>query len=977
MFEPGGSPRLFALPPGVDFPAALVDGLRARQQGQPPEAMARIELIVNTQRMARRIREIFEAGPPGFLPRIRLLTDLDDAASFTDLPAPISPLRRRLELVELVSELLRQEPELAPRAALYDLADSLVALMDEMQIEAVPPDRLSALDVSDQSGHWARALRFVTIVQRYFQAGDEPPDTTALQRIALEQRLIQWSRTPPAHPVILAGSTGSRGTTLRLMQAVAHLPQGAVVLPGFDTDMPPAVWGQLTDALSGEDHPQFRFARLMAELGVGPDTIRPWTDATPPAPDRNRLLSLALRPAPVTDQWLAEGPGLAPLIPATDRVTLLESQSTREEALAIALRLRQAAEDGQTAALITPDRMLSRQVTAALDRWNILPDDSAGTPPQLTPPGRFLRHVAALFQQDLTSEALLTLLKHPLTHTGAERGDHLRHTRDLELHLRDKGIPFPDVAQITAWAKKDDRTQWGAWVTGCFCQPAVDGDLPLADWMSRHRARAEAIAAGSASDDPAELWNETAGREVRKIVDELEREAPHGGPLDARDYADLFGAVLSRGEVRDRDAPHPHIKIWGTLEARVMGADLLILGGLNEGNWPEMPGADPWLNRRMRHDAGLLLPERRIGLSAHDFQQAFGAAEVWLTRSAKSDDAETVPSRWLNRLTNLMAGLPDRDGPQALRAMRTRGAHWLALGRTLETPIPAPRAPRPSPAPPVDVRPRKLSVTRIKHLIRDPYAIYAQYVLGLKPLNPLQRAPDALMRGVVVHEVMESFLKQSLTQPETLTSGHLLALTRQRLMAEVPFPTMRHLWQARVARAADWFVATEAGRQARATPHAERLEIKGASALNDLDFTLTATADRIDLDEAGRAVIYDYKTGAPPSADAQRYFDKQLLLEAAMVEAGGFDLLGPCRVAYAAYIGLAPSPVELAAPLDQVTPTQVWQQFHDLIRAYSEPEKGYTARRAMLKETDVSDYDHLARYGEWDTSEPPHREVLK
>ena len=311
------------------------------------------------------------------------------------------------------------------------------------------------------------------------------------------------------------------------------------------------------------------------------------------------------------------------------------------------------------------------------------------------------------------------------------------------------------------------------------------------------------------------------------------------------------------------------------------------------------------------------------------------------------------------------------------RAMRTRGAHWLALGRTLETPIPAPRAPRPSPAPPVDVRPRKLSVTRIKHLIRDPYAIYAQYVLGLKPLNPLQRAPDALMRGVVVHEVMESFLKQSLTQPETLTSGHLLALTRQRLMAEVPFPTMRHLWQARVARAADWFVATEAGRQARATPHAERLEIKGASALNDLDFTLTATADRIDLDEAGRAVIYDYKTGAPPSADAQRYFDKQLLLEAAMVEAGGFDLLGPCRVAYAAYIGLAPSPVELAAPLDQVTPTQVWQQFHDLIRAYSEPEKGYTARRAMLKETDVSDYDHLARYGEWDTSEPPHREVLK
>ncbi len=49
----------------------------------------------------------------------------------------------------------------------------------------------------------------------------------------------QWEETPPQHPIILAGSTGSRGTTLLLMQAIAKLPQGAVILPGFDFDMPP------------------------------------------------------------------------------------------------------------------------------------------------------------------------------------------------------------------------------------------------------------------------------------------------------------------------------------------------------------------------------------------------------------------------------------------------------------------------------------------------------------------------------------------------------------------------------------------------------------------------------------------------------------------------------------------------------------------------------------------------------------------
>ena len=65
--------------------------------------------------------------------------------------------------------------------------------------------------------------------------------------------------------------------------------------------------------------------------------------------------------------------------------------------------------------------------------------------------------------------------------------------------------------------------------------------------------------------------------------------------------------------MRRPDTPHAQILIWGTLEARVQGADLLILAGLNEGSWPEAPKPDPWLNRALRHRAGLLLPERRIG----------------------------------------------------------------------------------------------------------------------------------------------------------------------------------------------------------------------------------------------------------------------------------------------------------------------------------------------------------------------------
>jgi len=153
----------------------------------------------------------------------------------------------------------------------------------------------------------------------------------------------------------------------------------------------------------------------------------------------------------------------------------------------------------------------------------------------------------------------------------------------------------------------------------------------------------------------------------------------------------------------------------------------VILGGLNDGTWPEAPAPDPWLNRKMRSDAGLLLPERRIGLSAHDYQQAIAAPQVWITRAIRSDEAETVPSRWLNRLGNLLGGLGDAGGPEAWTEMRTRGQHWLDQVTALEEITRVPPAPRPSPRPPMAARPRDLSVTEIKRLIRDPYAVYAKH----------------------------------------------------------------------------------------------------------------------------------------------------------------------------------------------------------------------------------------------------------
>ncbi len=969
MFDPADKPRIFALPPGADFASSLVDGLIDRSADLRPEDWARTEIYVNTTRMQRRIRSVFDAGPARLLPRIRLITDLGTDPVSMNVPAGISPLRRRLELSQFVAKLLEQQPDLAPKTSLFDLSDSLASLMDEMQGEGVNPETIAALDVSDQSGHWERALKFVNIITPFFGHDGNAPDLEARQRIVIETLAQQWQVQPPAHPIIIAGSTGSRGATALFMQAVAKLPQGAIILPGFDFDLPDRAWASMTDGAAAEDHPQYRFKHLMQKIGFEPNDVEIWSANATTQTKRNALISLSLRPAPVTNQWLEDGPKLSDLTEPTQGLTLVEASSPRAEAEAIALRLRQAVEDGITAALISPDRTLTRQVTAALDRWDITPDDSAGTPLALSPPGRMLRHVVDLMGKPVTSVLLLTVLKHPLCHSDREdRGEHLRHTRDLELYLRQKGHPFPTHDILAHWAGKDEeRSAWVNWLNNTLKVGEAKGPLPLATLLEEHLSLAEELCAGPQSDGSGGLWSEAAGREAKRICDELHQAADAAGNLSQYDYAALFGKIIAGGTVRNRDAGHPNILIWGTLEARVQGADLTILGGMNEGIWPEAAPPDPWLNRMMRAQAGLLLPERKIGLSAHDYQQAVAGPDVWITRAKRSADAETVPSRWINRLTNLLTGLPEQDGPEALDAMRKRGYHWLAMSAKLSAPTSrtAP-AQRPAPCPPIPARPNQLSVTQIKTLIRDPFAIYARKTLQLSPLDPLIPSANAPLRGTIVHGILEQFIKEKHVPSDRDT---FMRIAREHFQKHCPWPTIQAQWIARLDRVADKFLEDETKRQTHAT--GQIVEAKGQIIVPNVDVVLTCKADRIDRTDNGAVIIYDYKTGAVPTGPQQEKFDKQLLLEAAMMEKGGFDGMGTTPVQEAAFIGVNPAMKVVKAPLDKQPIDQVWAELETLFANWNNPNQGYTARLALFSKTDFSPYDHLSRYGEWDTSDAP------
>jgi len=77
-------------------------------------------------------------------------------------------------------------------------------------------------------------------------------------------------------------------------------------------------------------------------------------------------------------------------------------------------------------------------------------------------------------------------------------------------------------------------------------------------------------------------------------------------------------------------------------------------------------------------------------------------------------------------------------GRKEWEACQERGNYYLHLAGKIDRPdSAAPPIERPLPRPPVALRPKRLSVTYIETLRRDPYALYAEKILGLKELDPL------------------------------------------------------------------------------------------------------------------------------------------------------------------------------------------------------------------------------------------------
>ena len=980
MFKKSTDPHLFGLPPGVDFPKELVAGLRRKMAERSPEKMAEIDLYVNSSRMKQRVKNLLTESGALILPRILTLDELNLDIRFSHIKASLNPLGLRLELSQLIAKLIELEPDMGSSSATFNLAHSLANLIEEMHDEGVNTQSILDLNLETHSEYWNRNKKFFKLIDQNYDL-QSLISVKQRQRLIIEDLEIKWAKEPPQNPIIIAGSTGSRGTTQKFIKLVAKLPQGAIIFPGVDFEMPEKAWKALKSSSKlqtpVEDHPQYRLKTLLKKLQLKLSQVEKWTNKPPHSHTRNQLISLALRPAPVTDDWLEEGPKLLSLSAATKNITILEAPSERSEALSIAIRIRKAIEDGISCSVITPNRDLARKISAALKHWDIEADDGTGLPLSLSVSGRLFRKTSKLMSKKINAEAFVTLLKHPLI-CFQDRSSHLKFTRKFELSLLRGKPKFPSKSSILEWAgalKEDDGSfEWVHWLFECLNKLANVKSQDLSKHIELHTKITWDLVSGPKALNIDDLFLKNDTIKMLEVINNLKEAAVFGGVMDPHKYADLIYHILSLNSVHNPITPRSDVRIWGTQEARVTDAGLVILAGLNENMWPSMPSPDPWLSRQMRHQAGLPLPERIIGLSAHDFQQAVASEEVWLTRSIRDSETETVPSRWLNRLSNLLIGLTHLE-KSILEEMKSRGQYWLLLSDAFETPkaLQEP-AKRPSPQPPVHTRPKKLSVTRIEKLIRDPYSIYARYVLNLKQLQPLVGSSNASLRGQAIHAVLEKFINSTRELWPDNPQKLLKIISDEILESFSPSTTAKLIWMNRIEKFSTEFILTETIRRTSAKPF--RVEERGEIKLGDLNFTLTGIFDRIDESVNGDLIIYDYKTGEIPSESKQKYFDKQIQLLALILKHGGVTDLKNKSIREAFYIGLGSKLKNQKILLEENALVEAWNNLSILISSYNNRSRGYSARRAVFETRWEGDYDHLARLGEWDHTDDINPEIV-
>ena len=945
-------------------------------------------ILLPTRRACRHIKEVFlklSGGNAVILPTILPLGDIDeDGLAFldyenenllTELPPAISKIKRNLILSTLIKE---KNHDLTEEQA-YSLAVDLAHLMDTVEMEELSFNNLQYLVPEEYSEHWQETLKFLKIVTSEYPKILE--ENNVINPIDRKVRLIKkqieyWKQNPPKGRVFAAGSTGSLVPISYMLRFISKMENGFLILPGLDKNISDADFEILTSDYPkvNQNHPQYGLLKLIKGLGLKISDI-------PNLPvyneneydiadsDRELLASHIMLSSDMNDDWSNLSKLKDNVLSGVSELTL---DTDSDEVFAIAGLLRKAVFENKKALLITPDRKIAKSVANELKRWNIIVDDSAGIPASDTVTGNYIILVLKMIYDDFSPYSILAVLKHKYTHLGYthERLEELTELFEKKV-LRGK-ISLNSFDKILAIASdyKDVYEMLLKIKTLCsdiYSKMLDSQKYSLHDLLQSHLKLVEDFVSSPYENTNNILWNtdlhndlSTELSSLLSSLNDIKNENSIIDKMTVNAYFVFISNYLLSLSLRPKINSHPNIAIMNSIEARLLSADIYIMAGLNEDTFPRISSDDPWMSRPMKAKFKLPLPERKVGLSSHDFVEFFCKKNVIMTHATKVDGTNSITSRWLTKLSAIIK-IADIKLDTSLT---DEVMSWISASNLNTS---SSRCDRPSPCPPLSARPKELSATWIEKWYRDPYIIFANKILSLKKLDDINPVAGPAELGTVIHNSLEEFKKKKLS-----TFSELMDLMVKNSVEYMDIPQI-DFWYSKFENVAKWFIDYEQSVKNLIDYSFE--EESGSFAVTP-DFTITAKADRIDILRDNRAIIFDYKTGTPPSEEEiLSGYAPQLPIEALILKNAGFkNIKTNSKVGGVRYIKLTGSQnghitgEKFDESIDEILDTAL-KNLKENIEKFSKPTTPYLSRPNPNKVghsiESYSEYTHLARVKEW------------
>ena len=990
----------YTIPASQAFADNLVTGII--DKFPEPEQLARIELYLPSRRAISSIKEAFfkhQNQGPILLPKMFAVGEPDEEVAINiaierlELDEAINGFERQCLIASQIQHFPIGGRRIAPAPAMK-LASSLCMLIDQMQRAGTPLSAIKDVLPDELSTHWQEILKFLTILFDYWPsilAERGQIDPVARQQQLLQAQLDFWTSNPPNAPIILAGSTGTLPMTRAFMKVISQLPMGVVIFPGIELDIEDADWCAIEQ---DPVHPLHQIARSMVEFELPLSEVRYWhvTEQMQHKSVRSRQIVLRelMRPASRTSQWRRLAVDQSELSPSSlQGLKVMSVTDSFQEAELIAGLMRQALETpNKTAMLITPDRMLARKVQAALMRWNILVDDSAGSALILSSPARFLALIIRVVQEDASPHALRALFKHPFATAGLPRAEFIHLANLFEEQILRGPLPRKNWESWTLLVAQTPKLKnfWQTCLLPAFIplrdafkaiNPSLDtlaialmqtaqnlGALPE-NRLDENRVDSDSDINDTQSDAAFHIYSDFAGVILLELLSDMIRFGD-SYPLAASEFYNTFSVLCQEKVVRTPYNQHPRLKILGTIEARMQQADTVILGGLNEGVWPPFSQRDMWINNASRTQLGL--PDRhwRIALSAHDFMMAAASPEVMITRSVITDGAPTQISRWLARLDAVVAaaGLSsylDKQIPVWMKAVNARKIPDIVK------PIA-----RPEPKPALAQRPSQISATDFDQWITDPYGFYVKKILKIRQKNPIDEPPSVALRGSLIHDVIAEFSTRYPTGKLPEDAGEQLhKIVDAHLSKWSNIAYIDLFWRQKISVILNWFLEEEGRRRDERFQVVVEKEGKLELSIGQRLILVTARADRIELHQGNHYKIIDYKSGNPPSKLAVSLGRAvQLLVEAAILSKGGYGLSDKTAQDIELFYWQLKGRETAPAKIDDVTPDDfdvsiIFDQLLALVQSFENEEQPYLSEPNSAQRPKFSQVRHLARIKEW------------